>query len=135
MLDTLLSDGRIDVVHVNDSAMASYAYRTSAPKLLVEIEARAPRPIDWTGWLRGNWYRGIMNEADWQHWARYQRRAWRGFDRIEAFTRRDADTIERIAPEVAARVHVNPFGIELPAVADPSLEEEGSIAFVGNYTH
>jgi glycosyltransferase involved in cell wall biosynthesis len=135
LLDSLVRDGRFDVVHVNDSAMASYAYRTRAPKLLVEIEARAPRAVDWTGWLRGSWYRGIMDEADWHHWARYQRSAWRGVDRIDTFTRRDADTVARIAPEIAARVHVNPFGIDLPPVADPSLEEEGSIAFVGNYTH
>ena len=134
-LDALLTGQRVDVVHVNDSAMASYRYRTSAPKLLVEVEARAPRAIDWTGWLRGSWYRGIMDEADWHRWARHQRGAWRGFDRIEVFTRRDADTVARIAPEVSTRVHVDPFGIELPSVADPSLEEEGTIAFVGNYTH
>jgi glycosyltransferase involved in cell wall biosynthesis len=60
---------------------------------------------------------------------------WRVFDRIELFTRRDADTVTRLAPELAPRLHVNPFGIELPAVADPSLEEEGTIAFVGTYTH
>ncbi|HKH91736.1 MAG TPA: glycosyltransferase family 4 protein [Gemmatimonadaceae bacterium] len=135
MLDALLSERRIDVVHVNDSAMATYALRTTAPKLLVEIEARAPRPIDWTGWLRGSWYRGIMDEADWQRWPRHQRNAWRGFDRIEVFTRRDAGTVSRIAPDVSSRVHVNPFGIEMPSVADPSLQEEGTIAFVGNYTH
>jgi len=134
-LDALLVDPRIDVVHVNDSAMATYSLRTSAPKLLVEIEARAPRPVDWTGWLRGSWYRGIMDEADWHRWARHQRDAWRGFDRIEVFTRRDADTVGRIAPDVSSRVHVNPFGIEIPSVADPSLQEEGTIAFVGTYTH
>ena len=134
-LDALLVDPRIDVVHVNDSAMATYSLRTSAPKLLVEIEARAPRPVDWTGWLRGSWYRGIMDEADWHRWARHQRDAWRGFDRIEVFTRRDADTVGRIAPDVSSRVHVNPFGIEMPSVADPSLQEEGTIAFVGTYTH
>jgi len=43
--------------------------------------------------------------------------------------------VSRIAPDVSSRVHVNPFGIEMPPVADPSLQEEGTIAFVGNYTH
>ena len=135
MVDTLLREQRFDVVHVNDSAMAGYSYDTRAPKLLVEIEARAPRAVDWTGPLRGNWYRGIMNEADWHFWPRYQRRVWRAFDRIELFTRRDAETVARLAPELAPRLHVNPFGIELPAAADPSLEEGGTIAFVGTYTH
>jgi glycosyltransferase involved in cell wall biosynthesis len=76
-----------------------------------------------------------MDEADWHWWPRHQRRVWRTFDRIEAFTQRDAETVARIAPTVATRVHVDPFGIELPAVADPSLEEEGTIAFVGAFTH
>jgi glycosyltransferase involved in cell wall biosynthesis len=53
----------------------------------------------------------------------------------EVFTQLDAETVARIAPTMATRVHVNPFGIELPAVADPSLEEEGTIAFVGTFTH
>ena len=135
MLDALLRQGTFDVVHVNDSAMGGYSFDTRAPKLLVEIEARAPRAIDWTGWLRGNWYRGIMDEADWHGWPHHQRRVWRAFDRIELFTRRDAETVTRLAPEVAPRLHVNPFGIELPDAADPSLEEEGTIAFVGTYTH
>jgi len=135
MLDELCRERTFDVVHVNDSAMADYTYATRAPKLLVEIEARSPRAVDWTGWLRGNWYRGIMDEADWHWWPQYQRRVWRAFDRIELFTRRDAETVTRLAPELAPRLQVNPFGIELPAVADPSLEEERTIAFVGTYTH
>lgn len=135
MLDVLCAERTFDVVHVNDSAMAGYAFPTDAPRLLVEIEARAPRAVDWTGWLRGSWYRGIMDEADWHWWPRHQRRVWPAFDRIEVFTQRDAETVARIAPMVATRVHVDPFGIELPAVADQSLEEEGSIAFVGTFTH
>ena len=135
MIDALCAERTIDVVHVNDSAMAGYAFPAGVPRVLVEIEARAPRRVDWTGWLRGSWYRGIMDEADWHWWPRYQRRVWRAFDRIEVFTQRDAKTVARIAPAVATRVHVNPFGIELPTVADPSLEEEGTIAFVGTFTH
>jgi polysaccharide biosynthesis protein PslH len=135
MIDGLCRERAFDVVHVNDSAMAVYAFETRAPKLLVEVEARAPRPVDWTSWLRGNWYRGIMGEADWHWWPRYQRGVWRAFDRIELFTARDADTVARLAPEVSPRLHVNPFGIELPAASDPSLEEEGTIAFVGTYLH
>ena len=135
MLDGLLREEAFDVVHVNDSAMAGYALDTRAPKLLVEIEARAPRAVDWTGWLRRNWYRGIMDEADWHLWPDYQRRVWRAFDRIDLFTQRDAETVRRLVPELAPRLHVSPFGIELPAAADPSHEEEGTIAFVGTYSH
>jgi glycosyltransferase involved in cell wall biosynthesis len=135
LLDSLLRDGTFDVVHVNDSAMGGYRYATGAPKLLVEIEARAPRSVDWSCWLRDNPYRGIMDEADWHLWPEYQRRVWRAFDRIELFTRRDAELVARLAADVAAKLQVNPFGIELPDATDPSLEEEGTIAFVGTYAH
>jgi glycosyltransferase involved in cell wall biosynthesis len=135
LIDALCAERTFDVVHVNDSAMAGYAFPDDVPRLLVEIEARAPRAVDWAGWMRGSWYRGIMDEADWHWWRRHQRGVWRAFDRIEVFTQRDAETVARIAPTLATRVHVDPFGIELPAVADRSLEEEGNIAFVGTFIH
>src|SRR5215218_1966274 len=50
LLDTLSREQPFDVVHVNDSAMASYTFAMPAPKLLVEVEARAPRAVDWLGW-------------------------------------------------------------------------------------
>ena len=39
------------------------------------------------------------------------------------------------APEVAARVRVSPFGIELPPPADPGRERPGPMLFAGNFTH
>jgi glycosyltransferase involved in cell wall biosynthesis len=40
-----------------------------------------------------------------------------------------------MAPELAPRVRVNPFGIDLPLPLDPAGEQQGGILFVGNYTH
>jgi glycosyltransferase involved in cell wall biosynthesis len=51
------------------------------------------------------------------------------------FTPYDAAGIKKIAPELAERVRVNPFSIDLPAQADPALEETGSLLFTGNFTH
>jgi glycosyltransferase involved in cell wall biosynthesis len=51
------------------------------------------------------------------------------------FTDRDARAIAAIAPDVAARVRVNPFGCIAPREADPANENPGSILFVGNFTH
>jgi glycosyltransferase involved in cell wall biosynthesis len=68
-------------------------------------------------------------------WQRYQEKVWRQFDRIQVFTRRDAEAIGRIAPHLADRVRVNPFGIHLPPQPDPGKQVEGQLLFVGNYTH
>jgi glycosyltransferase involved in cell wall biosynthesis len=76
-----------------------------------------------------------LNEADWARWPRYQRTIWRRFDRIQTFSKRDADAIGVIAPDLANRVRVNPFGISLPILSASEQQEPGSLLFVGNFTH
>lgn len=134
-IDTLLARERFDIIHVNDTAMACYNFATDAPKLLVENEVRTPRPVNLSGLLRGHLYRGVMDEADWHRWPAYQRRTWRNFDCVEVFTTRDARIARQIAPDIAARVNVNPFGMQVPEAADPAREEDGSVVFIGNFTH
>jgi len=43
--------------------------------------------------------------------------------------------MERIAPELAGRVRVNPFAVEIPPPADAALEEDGTIVFTGGFLH
>ena len=58
------------------------------------------------------------------------------FDRVQVFSRpRRARRSPSLAPEVAARVRVNPFGLVLPPPADPAREVPGTILFVGNFAH
>jgi glycosyltransferase involved in cell wall biosynthesis len=134
-IDRLLAERRFDVVHASDNAMAAYDVGRTAPTLLTEQEVRAARPVDWSRWARGNWYRGTLDEVDWHRWPRYQRRVWRRFDRLEVFTPRDACAVAALAPELASRVHVNPFAIELPPAADPAMEEPDTIVFIGHFLH
>jgi glycosyltransferase involved in cell wall biosynthesis len=54
---------------------------------------------------------------------------------VLAFGSRDAAAIAELAPEVADRVRVCPFGIELPPPADRDQEQSGQVLFVGNFTH
>lgn len=135
ILNTLLARERFDIIHVNDAAMAGYKLATGAPKLLVENEVRTPRPVSIHKLLRGNLYRGLLDEADWHRWRTYQRRTWRNFDHINVFTTHDARIARQIAPDIASRVSVNPFGISTTAAADPAREVPGSVLFVGNFTH
>ncbi len=135
LLDRALAEQSFDVIQVEDNAMGIYRYRTHTPIVFTEHEVRRPRPVDWRGRSRDGWLRWAWREADWHRWPSYQRTIWRRFDRIQVFTPRDAEAIAMIAPEVAGRVRVNPFSIDLPPQVDYSREEEGHILFVGNFTH
>ena len=135
ILDRLLAERRFDLVQVEDSAAGAYRYRTQVPVVFTEYEVRRPRPIDWSARSRASLLRWALGEADWRRWPRYHTAVWRRFDRIQVFSPRDAGAIAAIAPELADRVRVNPFSVELGAAADPGREEHGALLFVGNFTH
>jgi glycosyltransferase involved in cell wall biosynthesis len=135
ILDQLLAEKSFDLVIVEDNAMGIYNYLTNTPKLFSEHEVRRSRAIDRAGLRWRDLPHWILKESDWARWPSYQRSVWRKFDRIQAFTRRDAEAIRMMAPEVAKRVRVNPFGIEIPTALDTDVQEPNSILFVGNFTH
>lgn len=134
-LDQLFREQAFDLVAVEDNAMGVYQYRTTAPKIITEHEARRPRPVNWRSLYGKDFASRLLGELDWQRWQGYQRQVWQAFDRIQAFTPRDAETIARLAPDLARRVRVNPFGMALPPEADESREIPGRIVFTGNFTH
>jgi polysaccharide biosynthesis protein PslH len=135
ILDRLLAEKRFDLVTVEDNSMGIYRYRTDLPTFITEHEVRQARPVNWKALANGSPLRWALGELDWTRWQRYQENVWKQFDRIQVFTRRDAEAIAQIAPGLAGRVRVNPFGIQLPALLNPGQEIEGQLLFVGNYTH
>ncbi len=135
ILDHLLGERSFDVIIIEDNALGIYRYDTATPRLFTEHEVRRPRAINWHAGPPMNWLRWAWREADWQRWPQYQAAVWRRFDRIQVFTRRDAEAVIALAPDLSERVQVNPFGIDLPAPIDTALEEEGHVLFVGNFTH
>jgi glycosyltransferase involved in cell wall biosynthesis len=135
ILDRLLVEKAFELILVEDNAMGAYTYRTKAPLLFTEHEVRRPRAVNWASLRQTDPLHWVFKEADWARWPRYQRMIWRRFDRIQTFSKRDADAIAVIAPDLAARVRVNPFGISLPKLPAPEQEEPGSLLFVGNFTH
>jgi glycosyltransferase involved in cell wall biosynthesis len=54
---------------------------------------------------------------------------------VLAFGGRDAEAIAELAPEVATRVRVCPFGLELPRSANPARERPWTVLFTGNFSH
>lgn len=131
LIDRILRERQIDLVQIEDNAMATYRFSPALPRVLTEHEVRDPEcgvSPD-----RSSPFLARFHEA--QRWIRYQRRVWSSCHRIQVFTERDAASILRIAPHVSETVRVNPFGVEIPGAADPSREVPGTIVFVGGFLH
>ena len=134
-LDRLVATRRFDVICVEDNSMAALRYPRDVPLVLTEHEVRPARPIDWSGLRQGQLLQWAFREADWRRWPRYQAAVWERFGRVQVFTAKDAERSAALAPRLAARVRVTPFGIALPAPAPAEREEPGAVLFVGNFTH
>jgi polysaccharide biosynthesis protein PslH len=135
LIDRVSSGRQFDVVAVEDSAMSVFRYPAGVPTVFTHHEVLRPRPVDWKPGAPGGWPGWAFGELDWRRWARFQRRAWSRFDRVQVFSRRDAEAIAELAPEAALRVRVDPFGLVLPPPADPARQAPGTMLFVGAFHH
>jgi glycosyltransferase involved in cell wall biosynthesis len=136
ILDRLALSHSFDVAVVEDSAMSAYRLPAGVPSLLTEHEVLRPRAADWRpGGPPKDWPGWAFGELDWRKRPPFQRSAWGRFDRVLAFGRRDAAAIAELAPELATRVRISPFGMSLPPLADPAGVEPDSLLFVGNFSH
>jgi glycosyltransferase involved in cell wall biosynthesis len=134
-IDGLLARRRFDVVAVEDNAMGPYAFGSSTPTVFTEHEVRRPRRPRLPRGSPAELARGLLAEQDWQRWRRYQLRVWRRFAIVQVFTERDAARITSLAPDLAGRLRVTPFGIDLPAAIAPAPDSSRELLFFGNYTH
>jgi glycosyltransferase involved in cell wall biosynthesis len=116
-INRLIAQQRFDLVHVESIGFGNYSFGSHLPSVLTEHEV-------------GRRQKGALHDK----WTR-QPSIWKQFDRIQVFTPRDADTLRARAPELADRVRVNPFGIDIPPEADPQREHPNTIAFVGGFRH
>lgn len=134
-LNRLTSLHAFDVLAVDDSSLGMLSRPATLPGVLTEHEVLRPRPVDWHCGRPGRWASWAFGELDRHRFPRYQASVWRRFDKVQVFTARDAETVAELAPDVADRVRINPFGI-LPSPAfDETREEPGRLLFVGNFTH
>lgn len=135
-IDRLAASQQFDIVAVEDSSMGVFRLPADLPTVLTEHEVRRPRGIEWrpSGGPSG-WPRWAFEELDWRRWKGFQRATWQRFDLLQAFSERDARAIADLAPDVADRVRVNPFGLSIPPSPDRSREKPGTVLFVGNFTH
>lgn len=117
VIDRLIETEPFDVVQAESIGVGSFRYPTSIPSLLTEHEV-------------GRFGSNGASES----WSTRQPVIWAPFNRVQVFTERDAATFRSVAPGLAARVRVNPFGIDLPP--QPRIAEEAdSLVFVGSFNH
>jgi glycosyltransferase involved in cell wall biosynthesis len=135
LLDQLLREQKFDLLQVEDNSMGNYCYRTQIPSVLTEHEVRYFPAGDREHRSTENWMRRRLSEAEQRRWQEYQPNVWRRFSRIQVFTPRDAATIGMIAPDVASRVRINPFGVDVPAEAHPNREQPDEVVFIGGFGH
>lgn len=135
ILDRLAEEERFDVAVVEDSAMAGFRLPAGTPSVLTEHEVLRPRKPSWRPGPPSGWARWAWSELDWRRRYRFQHRMWQRFDRVLAFTRRDAETIVELCPNLAGRVTASPFGLAIPAEAGGAREEADTVVFSGNFTH
>jgi glycosyltransferase involved in cell wall biosynthesis len=77
----------------------------------------------------------LVGSIDRRRWESFHARVWRRFDLLQVFTRGDAEILAADAPQIANRVRVNPFGLELPAAAAADREEPDTLLFSGTFSH
>jgi glycosyltransferase involved in cell wall biosynthesis len=135
VLDELAAEREFDVVAVEDSALSVFRYPPGVATVYTHHEVLRPRPVRWRAGPPRRWPGWAFGELDWRRWPRFQAEAWRRFDRVQVFSGRDAEAIAELAPDVAERVRVDPFGLVLPPPADPAREVPGTILFVGAFHH
>ncbi len=134
LIDTAAGDCAFDAVVVEDNAMARFRLPRGLPTVLTEHEVRRPRRVAPPPRALREWPRWVFGETDWRRWPRYERSVWRRFDALQVFTPRDAAAVGALAPDLAPRVRVNPFPIELPP-PPAVVEHDETVLFAGNYTH
>lgn len=135
IVDRLAAERDFDVIAVEDSSMSVFRYPAGTPTVFTHHEVLLPGAAGSDAAAPRSWQRRVLGELDRRRWQGFQRRAWRRFDLVQVFSRRDAEAIGSLAPELAERVRVNPFGLVLPPACDPAREVEGVLLFAGNFAH
>jgi polysaccharide biosynthesis protein PslH len=134
-IDRLLATKSFDVIAVEDNPVSVLRFPPSVPTVLTEHEAvRAPA----TEWLTPRLSErpvAALRARDWRRWDSFLPSAWRRFDLLQVFSEGDARAVAELAPDLAPRVRVNPYGIELPPAAEPAKEMAGTVLFSGTFTH
>lgn len=134
VLDRLFADHSFDLLQIEDSLMASYRYPSGLPTVLIEHEVRPSAPGAHPPHTASRLQRAL-DEKERVRWQRYQQTIWRRVDRIQVFTERDAAAVRTLAPDVADRTRINPFGVTPSIPTGDTYEQPETVVFVGGFIH
>jgi glycosyltransferase involved in cell wall biosynthesis len=126
---------RPDIAQFEFHVMAQYASAVDGlqvPRILVQHEPGAPAALERRSQTRGPWW--LAAEADYRAWRYFERHATRMFERVVAFTDRDAAALKNLAPGV--RIAQIPLGIDVPATPLKEVAaQQPQVLFVGSFHH
>jgi glycosyltransferase involved in cell wall biosynthesis len=131
LLDRLSSQRRFDVIALEDNSFSVLRLPAATPLVLTEHEAVRAAP----GGSRSARPAAALQALDWRRWESFQPRAWAGADLIQVYSRGDAERIAARAPRLAARLRVDPYGIEPAAAPEPAPPAAEIVLFTGTFTH
>jgi glycosyltransferase involved in cell wall biosynthesis len=134
-LDHLASNQSFDLITIEDYSMGLLRLPVDVPSVLTEHEVSRARPRPWKLGSGDGFLERTVRDLDWRRAVRAQMTSWQRHSLLQVFTAHDAQEVKGLEPQIAAKVRVNPFGIVLPAVCDPDLEQVGNVLFSGNFTH
>jgi glycosyltransferase involved in cell wall biosynthesis len=135
LIDRVARERELDVIAVEDNPVAVLRFPAGVPVVLTEHEAiRAPASQLGAARLSERPLRALR-ARDWRRWDGFLPALWERFDLLQVFCEADRAEVGRVAPALAPRVRVNPYGMILPAPCDPTRERPGTILFTGTFAH
>ncbi len=134
-VDRVAATRRFDVVAVEDNPMSMLRFPRGIPAVLTEHEAVRAPATEWRAAHLSERPLRALRARDWHRWDSFLPAAWRRFDLLQVFGEGDAAEVVRRSPDLAGRLRVNPYGIELPPASDPAREQPGTVLFAGTFAH
>jgi glycosyltransferase involved in cell wall biosynthesis len=135
LIDRVAARRAFDVVAVEDNPMAVLRFPRGVPAVLTEHEAVRAPAREWRATHLRERPLSALRRRDWRRWERFLPATWRRFDLLQVYSEGDAAAIARLAPDLAERVRLNPYGLCLPPALEPSREQPGTILFSGTFAH
>ncbi len=135
LLDRLGRTREFDVIAVEDNPMAVLRFPAGVPVVFTEHEAIRAPASQWQGARLSERPLRALRAFDWKRWDAFLPAIWERFGLLQVFCEADAAAVRRLAPALAAKIRVNPYGMILPAPCDPAREEPGTVLFSGTFAH
>ena len=136
IINCTVVDTSPDLIQVEYVWMSGYTYPRDVATVLTEHEVGLVRARgDVLAAASGPRLGRVYASAEWRRWKRHEPSVCCNFTRVQVFTTHDARALLRHAPDLAPRLRVNPFGVDLPRIRTGITEDENAVLFVGGFAH